>query len=187
MKRTRRNPSATGVPAAAWIRTLAKPYLRGYRARAERRGSLRGYWFEAPGLRGARCGFFLGYLVSETGFEFLAPQPPECLVFAYVAPAGGALHRRLVLAPESLLRRTFAYIRWLTHRHPRFAFFDDQLPAMVRHRSMRDWPPEKFEHYSRNFFIETCAWLVRSGLVRKLRDASRAGSSPQTLAPHPNP
>jgi hypothetical protein len=33
---------------------------------------------------------------------------------------------------------------------------------------MRAWPREKFEHFSRNFFIETLAWLVRSGLVRKL-------------------
>ncbi len=39
---------------------------------------------------------------------------------------------------------------------------------MVRHQSMRDWPPEKYEHFSRNFFIETLAWLVRSGTVRKL-------------------
>ncbi|MGH9792066.1 MAG: hypothetical protein ACRD5W_12725, partial [Candidatus Acidiferrales bacterium] len=30
------------------------------------------------------------------------------------------------------------------------------------------WPPEKYQHYSRNFFIETLAWLVRSGLVRRL-------------------
>ncbi len=157
------------MPPIVWIRELAAPYLRGYRARAERGGGLRGYWFEAPRGRDAtRRGFFVGYLVAETDFEFLQPQPPECLVFAFVAPAGGVLHGRLVRAPESLLRKTFAYIRWLTHRLPRFVFFDNQLPAMLRHRSMRDWPPEKYEHLSKNFFIETCAWLVRSGLVRKL-------------------
>jgi hypothetical protein len=33
---------------------------------------------------------------------------------------------------------------------------------------MRDWPRGKYEHFSRNFFIESLAWLVRSGLVRKL-------------------
>lgn len=152
-----------------WIRPLAAPYLRGFRARAQRRGSLRGYWFEAPRARGgARRGFFVGYLVAPDEFAFLDPQPPECLVFAYVAPVSGSLHRRLVRAPESLLRKTFAYIRCLTHRPPRFAYFEDHLPALIRHRSMRDWPAEKHEHFSRNFFIETCAWLVRSGLVRKL-------------------
>ncbi len=152
-----------------WIRPLAVPYLRGFRARAQRRGSLRGYWFEAPRARGgARRGFFVGYLIAADDFGFLDPQPPECLVFAYVAPAGSTLHRRLVRAPQSLLRKTFAYIRCLTHRPPRFAFFEEHLPALIRHRSMRDWPEEKNEHFSRNFFIETCAWLVRSGLVRKL-------------------
>lgn len=169
MTRTKNNQPAAGVPPIAWIRALAAPYLRGYRPRAQRKGSLRGYWFEAPGGRaGTRRGFFAGYLISEANFEFLDAQPPECLVFAFAAPVGGAQHRRLVCVPESLLRKTFAYIRWLTHRLPRFVFCDDRLPAMVRHRSMRDWPPEKFAHYSRNFFIETCAWLVRSGVVLKL-------------------
>jgi len=172
------------VPSAAggWIRPLAAPYLRGFRARAQSAtadGSLRGYWFEAPRSRaGARCGFFVGYLIAPDDFAFLQPQPPECLVFAYVAPVGSALHRRLVRAPESLLRKTFAYIRCLTHRPPRFAFFEDHLPAMVRHRSMRDWPAEKHEHFSRNFFIETCAWLVRSGLVRKLKETAPLRKKP---------
>jgi hypothetical protein len=186
---TKHNHLAVGVPPIEWIRALAAPYLRGYRPRAERHGSLRGYWFMAPRERpGARRGFFVGYLVAPTGFEFLESQPPECLVFAYVTPLGGALHRRLVRAPESLLRTTFAYIRWLTHRHPRFVFFADQLPAMVRHRSMRDWPPEKYEHFSRNFFIETCAWLVRSGLTRKLPvESPAANRARHSMAAEPRP
>jgi hypothetical protein len=44
---------------------------------------------------------------------------------------------------------------------------------MVRHRTMRDWPEGKYRHFSRNFFIETLAWLVRSGLIRKLAEASK--------------
>ncbi len=170
----------------AWIRELAEPYLRGYRARSERAGSLRGYWFTlpAPGVRSARdgkrasaesVGFFAGYLVGEEGFSYLAPAPPECVVFASVQPLGGAAHRRLVRQPESLVRRTFGYIRWLTHRPPRFAFYEDQLTALVRHVSMREWPRAKYEHFSGNFFIETLAWLVRSGLVRMLREEGSRG------------
>lgn len=163
--------------SSAWIQPLAKPYLRGYRAVAERRGSLRGYWFLHPGSdRGtpgkrqsaAQAGFFVGFLVAPADFGFLSPETPECVVFTFVRPVGGPLHRRLVRRPQSLLRKTFVYIRWLTHRPPRFAFYEDQLPAMVRHLSMRDWPRDKYEHFSRNFFIEALAWLVRSGLVRKL-------------------
>lgn len=41
---------------------------------------------------------------------------------------------------------------------------------MARHGSMQAWPAEKYQHLSQNFFIETLAWLVRSGLVRKLKE-----------------
>ena len=166
-----------------WIRSLAEPYLRGYRAVLQRRGSLRGYWFQRPGPsrlekrkpgphRPRRAettlGFFVGYLVAEQDYAFLDPRPPECVVFAFVHPVGGPAHRRLVRQPESLLRKTFEYIRWLTHRPPRFAFYEREAAAMVRHLSMRDWPRVKYEHFSRNFFIETLAWVVRSGLARRL-------------------
>ncbi len=149
----------------------------------QRSGSLRGYWFLAPRpsrsgkekpapapRRGPRAelGFFVGYLLRVEGFAFLTAEPPECLVFAFVRPIRGSLHRRLVSRPGSLLRKTFEYIRWLTHRLPRFTFYPEQLPTMVRHVSMREWPRAKYEHFSRNFFIETLAWLVRSGLVRRL-------------------
>jgi len=72
----------------------------------------------------------------------------------------------------SLLRRTAEYIGWLTHRPPRFAFFEQREIVLVRHFSVREWPRERQQHYSRNFFIETLAWLVRSGLVRKLSSKS---------------
>ncbi len=166
-----------------WIRPLATPYLHGYRPLAQRSGSLRGYWFLRPegkrkhkprmgpmGLEGSRTqlGFFAGYLVAPKGYAFLRPQPPECLVFAFVHPVGGAVHRRLVCGPDAPWRKTFTYIRWLTHRPPRFAYYENERAALVRHLSMRDWPAEKYEHFSRNFFVETLAWLVRSGLVRHL-------------------
>ncbi len=174
-------PSTSPI-SITWIRSLAEPYLRGYQAVAERSGSLRGYWFltprrqhrgkgrAAPGRRGreASAGFFVGYLLRAESFAFLTPEPPECLVFAFVRPVGSSVHRRLVNRPESLLRKTTEYIRWLTHRLPRFAFYANELPALVRHYSMRDWPRAKYEHFSRNFFIETLAWLVRSGLIRRL-------------------
>jgi hypothetical protein len=50
--------------------------------------------------------------------------------------------------------------------------FDDRDTVLIRHFSMREWPPENFQNFSRNFFIATLAWLVRSGLVRKLCDAT---------------
>jgi len=171
------------VPACEWIRPLATPYLRGYRAVPTRRGSLRGYWFLHPESQTApsslatpssndskavAAGFYVGYLIGSSGFEFFAPQPPECMVYVFVHPTGHEFHRRLVADSGSLVRRTFDYIRLLTHRPPRFAFYEADRAAMVRHQPMREWPREKYKHFSRNFLIETLAWLVRSGLVRKV-------------------
>jgi hypothetical protein len=163
---------ASSLPSTDWIRDLAQPYLRGYRPRGAHAGDLRGFWFDAPGA-GEQAGFFTGYLVAADRHGHLNPQPPECVVFAFVQPES-PLHRVAVREEGSLLRRTFEYIRWLTHRPPRFELFTEQLTTMIRHRSMRDWPTEKFEHFSRNFFIESLAWLVRSGLVRKLAEEAKA-------------
>lgn len=182
-KRARKPPA----DSVAWIRPLAAPYLKGYKPVAAKSGGLQGYWFLASpkvGVRkgstaagkaptsGQAAGFFVGYLTNGEAYSFFSPEPPECLVFAWIGPVGGALHRRLVQQPGSLVRKTFEYIRWLTHRPPRFVFHERQLPAMARHGSMRVWPPEKRRHLSQNFFIETLAWLVRSGLVRELREAN---------------
>ncbi|MGH9727139.1 MAG: hypothetical protein ACRD4V_00935 [Candidatus Acidiferrales bacterium] len=159
--------------------------MKSYKPVAAKTHGLQGYWFLASPEAHARkgntpagkaptpgqaAGFFLGYLTSGDEYSFFSPEPPECLLFAWISPVGGALHRRLVQQPGSLLRKTFEYIRWLTHRPPRFVFHEKELPAMARHVSMKGWPDEKREHFSRNFLIETLAWLVRSGLVRKLRE-----------------
>ena len=172
----------------SWIRDLATPYLKGYSPIAARGDGLEGYWFlaapEKPTENGipagsarrtaksaARAGFFIGYLTKSEGkYAFWHPEPPECLVFAWVNSTNRNLHSRLVAEKGSLLRKTFEYIRWLTHRPPRFVFHESQGAAMARHASMKNWPRAKYEHFSRNFFIETLAWLVRSGLVRKLRE-----------------
>lgn len=182
-----RRSKSKPVPVA-WIRGLAAPYLRGYEAEAAREDELEGYWFLADGVaapkrtagkgvsrrstkREPTVGFFVGYLNKASGtYSFLHPQPPECLVFAWIDRPGSPLHEDLVRQPGSLVRRIFEYIRWLTHRPPRFVFHEAEAAVMARHASMAAWPLEKRQHLSRNFFIETLAWLVRSGLVRKLRE-----------------
>lgn len=92
------------------------------------------------------------------------------MVFAFVLPVGGATHMELVSAEYSLVRKTFTYIRYLTHRPPRFQFYEKETPALIRHLPLAAWPARRVQHYARNFYIETLAWLVRSALVRKLRE-----------------
>ncbi len=174
----------------AWIADLAEPYLRGYEAREAKEEELSGYWFAAPPRAGAApltkspsgpnldsapYGFFAGYLKAAGRYDYLNAAVPECLIFAWFAAPRGADHARLVEAPGSLLRKTHTYIGWLTHRPPRFELHTEQFITLVRHRTMLDWPKEKHEHFSRNFFIETLAWLVRSGLVKKLKNGQGSG------------
>jgi hypothetical protein len=175
-----------------WIPSLAEPYLRGYTPQFERGNSLLGYRFFAqpsPSSSQARktnrsasesssAGFFIGYLRDAHGMRFLKPAPPEFLVFCFIEPLGGRLHRRLVSEPDSLMRRTAEYIRWLTHHTPRFQLFADAGAALVRHIPMQEWPGDRTEHYARNFTIETLAWLVRSALVRRLPEELAAPIQP---------
>lgn len=99
-------------------------------------------------------------------------------MFCFVEPVGARFHRRLVSEPDSLMRRTAEYIRWLTHRPPRFELFSAERAALVRHVPIEEWPADRTEHYARNFVIETLAWLVRSALVRRLPGEMAASSSP---------
>jgi hypothetical protein len=164
-----------------WVPSLAEPYLRGYAVKSEVGESLLGYRFLAQlapaphsaqrsrdPLEAVSAGFFIGYLLDSREFAFLKPVPPEFLVFCFLEPVGGRSHRRLVSEPDSLMRRTTEYIRWLTHRPPRFELYADEHAALVRHIPMQEWPTGRSEHYARNFAIETLAWLVRSALVRRL-------------------
>ncbi len=182
---------STGASAPLWIRELARPYLRPFRP-LQQTGRLCGWWFLCtPGGRGAArrprataeglppqaAGFFVGHLLDATACPPLHGQPPEAVVFAFVHPVSGELHDRLVAAPDSLFRKTFDYIRWLTHRPPRFELHLQALAALVRHESLRDRPTRMRQRSSRNFFIETLAWLVRSGLVRRLYEECGGRSS----------
>jgi hypothetical protein len=173
-----------------WIPSLAEPYLRGYTPQKERGKSLSGYRFlaqpSAPAASGKKArqtgwespsaGFFIGYLLKDGNLSFLKPVPPEFLVFCFIEPVGGGLHRRLVSEPESLMRKTVEYIRWLTHHPPRFELFADERAALIRHLPTQEWPAARIEHYARNFTIETLAWLVRSALIRRLPEELAASS-----------
>lgn len=149
---------------------MSRPYLPGFAPALESANGLHGCRFSrrAGRSKNSQVGFFVGFLVSGQEFECLDARPPESLVFAFVDPPQSALHRRLVSHPASLLRSTYTYICWLTHHTPRFQFSASGRAALARHLPLAAWPEGRRAHYARNFFIESLAWLVRSGLVRRL-------------------
>lgn len=165
-----------------WIPSLAEPYLRGYTPQFESSDSLVGYRFfahtaTAPSSSGKKAraaskaesaGFFVGFLPDAGKMPWLKATAPEFMIFCFIEPVGERIHQRLVSQPDSLIRRTAEYIRWLTHHPPRFELFAENRTALVRHIPISEWPAKRIDHYARNFTIETLAWLVRSALIRRL-------------------
>jgi hypothetical protein len=158
------------LQSVVWIRDLARPYLSGFSPEFEDTSVLRGYRFlRSPGRgKTVQVGFFAGFLLAARGFESFEPAPPECVLFAFVRPLRGPLHRQLVLRADGLFRSTHRYISWLTHRPPRFQFSEAAAAALIRHLPVSCWPEGRRAHYARNFLTEGLAWLVRSALVRRL-------------------
>lgn len=175
MKIARDRSLENEIRDVAWVRELARPYLKGFSPAVESTGTLRGYRFSRTAGKGkrARIGFFAGFLLDSDGFEFFEPAPPECVLFAFVHSPGSALHKRLVARPQSLFRSTHEYISWLTHHPPRFQFSAKAPAALMRHLPVSCWPEGRRAHYASNFLTEGLAWLVRSGLVRHLAEESR--------------
>ena len=121
---------------------------------------------ESRGARG-RYGFFVGFFLP-TGPKPRAPHPaelPECAVFAYVRPP---LHRRLVRDAGSPIRRAYELLTKYTNRRPRFELQEKDWRALVRHVPLAAFPAGEEEKFARNFFMETLALLLRSGLPEKL-------------------
>lgn len=150
-----------GALRAPWLRELAAGYLHEYPTISPRRGrGLRGYAFTSGPRR--RAGFFVGFRTGKV---------PECAVFAFVRPAGGRLHARLVREERSLFRRTYELVTKYTARWPRFEFDDEDEAALIRRVPLAAFPPQGREKHARNFFVETLALLQRSGLPERLAQA----------------
>lgn len=154
--------------ACAWLRELAAGYLREFTSVASvRSGGLWGYRFQPGRLR---AGFFVGFLTGTSRKISLRLKPPECLVAAFVAPP---LRARLVRRAASPFRRSYDLVTKYTARRPRFEFHQREALALVRHVPLAAFPPRERAKYARNFFMETLALLVRSGLPEALFHAQR--------------
>ncbi|MFQ5724294.1 MAG: hypothetical protein ACE5G6_07345 [Terriglobia bacterium] len=153
---------------------LSAGYLPQFRVAPERRRALWGYSFRRAG-ENDRAGIFVGFLLREPNWARgpFAPafNPPECAVFAFVEPAEGKLHQRWVRAPGSLFRCRYELLTKYTARPPRWEFREAQGPALARRVALAAFPRRERAKYARNFFMESLALLLRSGLPGKLAEA----------------
>lgn len=155
-----------------WLAELAAGYLREFGIPLPvRRKSLWGYEF-ARRRGGCKLGFFVGLLTPPRGraaaFPSSQARTPECGVFAFVRPVASRLHGRLVQREASLFRRSYELLTKYTNRRPRFEFHEESGAALIRHVPLAEFPARRRELYARNFFMETLALVVRSGLAAKL-------------------
>lgn len=167
---SRRRPLKPSL-APPWLRPLAGGYLGEFNVYRRTRGGLRGYFFERrAGPAAGGVGFFVGFLTgNQRQHRSLKPQPPECLVYAFVRPVNVALHRRLVGRPGSLFRQTYDFLEKYTATRPRFEFHGEAVAAIARHVPLAAFPRRLRTRYARNFFVETLALLVRTRLPDYLR------------------
>ncbi len=161
---------------------MAPTYLGPFVVRRTAGSSLQGYYFERR-ERGARVGFFLGFLtVHASRFAFLKPQPPECLAFAFLEARSRALHERIIRQPDSLFRQTYHFLFKYSHSLPRFEFYEDEPAAIVRHVPLARFPARQRARYTRNFFIESLALFVRTRLHDYLREVDLTTAEARPLA-----
>ena len=158
-----------------WLRELAAGYLRGFKSFPGQTKERWGFCFVLKGARqpapmqSGQAGIFVGFLTAAPrGKEAPALNPPECVVGAFVRPARSALHKKLVAAKGSLFRLSYQRVAKYTARAPRWELRERAELALARHAPLAAFPADDAEKYARNFFIESLALLVRSGLPAAL-------------------
>ena len=147
------------LPLGDELRELAAGYLRGFKSYPEQTDERWGYCFVRRRAR-QEAGVFVG---------FLSPQAPECVVAAFARPARSALHKKMVGAKESLFRVSHQRVAKYTPRAPRWELRERAELALARRTPLEAFPADDAEKYARNFFIESLALLVRSGLPAALQ------------------
>ena len=141
--------------------------LADYRRRKVARAGFTGYLFSR--VRGdAVAGFAYGFALRPDALPGIR-EPPEATVYVFVRPAGSALHRDLVTAPRSPVRRLVADSRTLPHP---FEFHPEGDIVAVRHRPLGRLPRELFVLSAADFFMVTQGPLQTGGFVRRVTAAT---------------
>ncbi len=171
MKRVSKLSSDQALPLGEDLRELAAGYLRGFKSFPEQTDERWGFCFVRKRAR-TGAGIFVGFLTAAPRSmkgEASPYDPPECVVGAFVRPARSALHRKLAGGKGNLFRVTHQRVAKYTARAPRWELRERGELALLRRAPLAAFPENDQEKYARNFFIESLALLVRSGLPAVLQ------------------
>ena len=118
--------------------------------------------------RAARAGFAFGFALSEDSIPAIR-EPPEVVAYAFVDPAGSALHRTLVAGRASAVRRLTASSEQMGFP---FESHSDGSVVAVRHRSMRRVPKEIFVLVASDFLMLSYNPLRAAGFLERITKAT---------------
>jgi len=118
--------------------------------------------------RAARAGFAFGFALSEDSLPAVG-EPPEVVAYAFVEPAGSALHRTLVEGRASAVRRLISSSQRMGFP---FEFFSNGVVVAIRHRSMRRVPKEIFVLVASDFLMLSYNPLRAAGFLERVTKAT---------------
>lgn len=119
---------------------------------------------------GSEIGFQVGFALREGAMPFPL-EPPEAVAFVFARPTGSALHRDFVRRPRSPVRRL---VRESESLGMPYAFDPRSEIAAVRHRSLRQVPPELFPLVASDFFLLSYRPFWSSGFLERVRRPRRS-------------
>lgn len=118
--------------------------------------------------RNAVAGFAFGFALKEDFLPGIV-EPPEVVAYAFVEPAGSALHKDLVARRGSPVRVLIKRSKSLGFP---FEFHPEGDVVAIRHRSLARLPPELFVLVGSDFFMISQGPMREGGFLEKVVKAT---------------
>lgn len=118
--------------------------------------------------RDAVAGFAFGFALTEDFLPGIV-EPPEVVAYAFVEPAGSALHKDLVARRGSPVRGLIEQSKSMGFP---FEFHPEGDVVAIRHRSLARLPPELFVLVGSDFFMISQGPMREGGFLEKVAKAT---------------
>lgn len=154
----------------ATFRRIRRPLqwpMQNFRRRRVSTPAFVGYRFSRV-KRDSVAGFAFGFALRQGALPGIR-EPPEVVAYAFVEPAGSALHEDLVARRGSAVRALVARSKAMGFP---FEFHRDADVAAIRHRSLARLPPELFVLVASDFFMISQGPMREGGFLDTVAKAT---------------